>query len=142
MKIVIFGLTVSSSWGNGHATLWRGLMRALARAGHRVVFFERDVPYYAANRDLIELPGGELVLYATGTSAAPGRARAGGCRRRDGDVLLPATASRRPSSCSDAPRALRVFYDLDTPVTLSLLAAGEERRPISGRAACAISTSC
>lgn len=24
MKIVVFGLTVSSSWGNGHATLWRG----------------------------------------------------------------------------------------------------------------------
>jgi spore maturation protein CgeB len=45
MKLVIFGLTVSSSWGNGHATLWRGLCKALAARGHHVVFFERDVPY-------------------------------------------------------------------------------------------------
>src|SRR5919202_4500093 len=64
MKISIFGLTISSSWGNGHATLWRGLCNALARRGHRVVFYERDVPYYAMNRDLREVPGGELVLYA------------------------------------------------------------------------------
>ena len=63
MKLVIFGLTVSSSWGNGHATLWRGLCRALARRGHRVVFFERDAPYYASHRDLTELPGGELYIY-------------------------------------------------------------------------------
>src|SRR3546814_8158550 len=63
MRMVVFGLSVSSSWGNGHATLWRGLLRALARRGHRVTFFEHDVPYYAANRDLHEIPGGELVLY-------------------------------------------------------------------------------
>ena len=63
MKLVVFGLTISSSWGNGHATLWRGLCRALARRGHSVAFFERDVPYYAGDRDLFEVPGGELVLY-------------------------------------------------------------------------------
>jgi hypothetical protein len=45
MRFVVFGLTVSSSWGNGHATLWRGLIRALAALGHKVTFFERDVPY-------------------------------------------------------------------------------------------------
>ncbi len=56
MKLVIFGLTISSSWGNGHATLWRGLCRALIRRGHSVIFYERDVPYYAAHRDLHELP--------------------------------------------------------------------------------------
>ena len=56
MKLVIFGLTLSSSWGNGHATLWRGLCKALGRRGHEVVFFERDVPYYAAHRDFTELP--------------------------------------------------------------------------------------
>ena len=51
MKIAIFGLTISSSWGNGHATLWRGLCKALNRLGHRVVFFEANRPYYAAARD-------------------------------------------------------------------------------------------
>ena len=60
---MVFGLTVSSSWGNGHATLWRGLIKALARSGHAVTFFERDVPYYAQNRDLHDLPNGRLVLY-------------------------------------------------------------------------------
>lgn len=63
MKLAIFGLTLSSSWGNGHATLWRGLCRALAVQGHRIVFFERDVPYYTTTRDLFELPGTDLVLY-------------------------------------------------------------------------------
>jgi spore maturation protein CgeB len=61
MKLVIFGLTLSSSWGNGHATLWRGLIAALARRGHDVVFFERDVPYYAAHRDFTAFPGAQLV---------------------------------------------------------------------------------
>src|SRR5512142_3292764 len=63
MHLVVFGLAVSSSWGNGHATLWRGLAAALARGGHRVTFFERDQPWYAAHRDLTDLPGGKLVVY-------------------------------------------------------------------------------
>ena len=59
MKFVIFGLTISSSWGNGHATIWRGLCRALRERGHQIIFYERDVPYYAVHRDLFDLPGGE-----------------------------------------------------------------------------------
>jgi len=64
VRIVIFGLTISSSWGNGHATLWRGLCNALIRQGHRIVFYEKDVSYYAGARDLHELTGGRLQLYA------------------------------------------------------------------------------
>src|SRR3954454_22309634 len=64
MKLVIFGLTISSSWGNGHATIWRALCGALARRGHTVTFFERDVPYYAAHRDVTELAGGSLRVYS------------------------------------------------------------------------------
>ena len=63
LKLVIFGLSISSSWGNGHATLWRGLCGASGRRGHRVVFFERDVAYYASTRDMDEIPGCELRLY-------------------------------------------------------------------------------
>ena len=63
MKLVIFGLAVSSSWGNGHAVLWRALIRAFGAIGHHTVFFERNVPYYAQNRDLTVLEGGRLVLY-------------------------------------------------------------------------------
>jgi spore maturation protein CgeB len=126
MKIVIFGLSVSSSWGNGHAALWRGLIRALLDAGHRVTFYERDVPYYAANRDLLALPpGGELVLYPDWASALP---------RIERD-LDGADVGMVTSYCPDGLAAtelvldsglpVRCFYDLDTPVTLARLAAGE-----------------
>lgn len=126
MKLVIFGLTVSSSWGNGHATLWRGLLRALCRAGHRVVFYERDVPYYAEHRDLAELPaGGTLRLYrdwrATALAATHDLA--------DADVAI--VTSYCPDGAAAAELVLssraktRIFYDLDTPVTLARLAMGE-----------------
>ena len=52
MKIVVLGLSITSSWGNGHATTYRGLVRELDRAGHGVLFLERDAPWYAENRDL------------------------------------------------------------------------------------------
>jgi spore maturation protein CgeB len=125
MKLVIFGLTITSSWGNGHATLWRGLCKALARRGHRVVFFERDVPYYALNRDLWELPDGELCLYPSWEDAEP-LARW---------HLSDADAAMVTSYCPDGVAAsdlilesavpVRAFYDLDTPVTLARLEAGE-----------------
>ncbi len=126
MKIVVFGLTISSSWGNGHATLWRGLCRALARDGHRVTFYERDVPYYAGARDFDHVPGGDLVLYREW-----GDARERALRDvRDADVAIvtsycpdaiPATAI-----AAEAARPVRVFYDLDTPVTLARLNDGED----------------
>jgi len=126
MKLVIFGLAVSSSWGNGHATLWRGLCRALAQRGWRVVFFERDVPYYAANRDLTELPGGgELILYRDWESVLPLARRHAG----EADVAMVTSfcPDGRPATelVLDSSAPLRAFYDLDTPVTLSRLAAGQ-----------------
>jgi hypothetical protein len=84
MKIVIFGLTISSSWGNGHATLWRGLCRAPAARGHRVIFFERDVPYYAAHRDLSGLAAGTLRLYGE-REAVRGNAQR---QLKDADVAI------------------------------------------------------
>ncbi len=125
MKIVIFGLTVSSSWGNGHATLWRGLIRSLIRIGHRVVFFERDVPYYAGARDLHDISGGALVLYSDWDAV---RARALK-EVSDSDVAM--VTSFCPDGIAagelvhSAARGLTVFYDLDTPVTLSKLQRGE-----------------
>jgi spore maturation protein CgeB len=126
MKLVVFGLTISSSWGNGHATLWRGLCRALARRGHRVVFFERDVPYYATNRDYAEIPGGELILYHDW----PGVAAQAQRHLADADVGM--VTSYCPDGVAaadlvlDSPAAVRAFYDLDTPVTLGQLRQGQE----------------
>src|SRR3712207_7277029 len=64
LNIVIFGLSITSSWGNGHATTYRGLVRALVERGHRVLFLERDVPWYADSRDLPVPPYGDLGLYS------------------------------------------------------------------------------
>ena len=64
MRIVILGLSITSSWGNGHATTFRGLVRELVRRGHDVLFLERDVPWYAANRDMPRPPWGRTELYA------------------------------------------------------------------------------
>ncbi|MBV9199787.1 MAG: glycosyltransferase, partial [Alphaproteobacteria bacterium] len=125
MKIVIFGLTISSSWGNGHATLWRGLARALAQLGHRIVFFEHDVPYYAAFRDFWQLPWGDLVLYGEWEGIV-WRAR---MELVDADVAI--VTSYCPDAIAatelllDHAHPTRVFYDLDTPVTLLRLSRGE-----------------
>ncbi|HTV89244.1 MAG TPA: glycosyltransferase [Stellaceae bacterium] len=124
MKIVVFGLSVSSSWGNGHAVLWRALIRGLGKHGHRTVFFERDVPYYAETRDLTEFDGGALVLYRDWNEVAAHARR----------EVAEADAAIVTSYCPDALAAtdlvldggaLRVFYDLDSPVTLARLAVGD-----------------
>lgn len=127
MRFLIFGLTASSSWGNGHATLWRGLWRALVARGHAIVFFERDVPYYADHRDVRELPGGELVLYRQWDEVLP-RARR---ELADADVAMVTSYCPDGRAATDlladsGTRATKLFYDLDTPVTLANLAAGRE----------------
>ena len=118
MKLVVFGLTISSSWGNGHATLWRALCRALAERGHSVTFFERDVPYYAAHRDTIRPAGCALRLYsewdeiwsealAELTDADVGMVTSFCPDARDASSLLLASNV-----------AVKAYYDMDTPITL------------------------
>jgi spore maturation protein CgeB len=126
VKIVIFGLTLSSSWGNGHATLWRGLITALGARGHEVVFFEKDVPYYAAHRDFAAFPGAELVLYGDWTAISSLALR----HVASADATIVTSycpdANTAAHLCFDvAPAAIHVFYDLDTPVTLARMNAGE-----------------
>src|SRR5215471_5285339 len=108
MKIVIFGLTISSSLGNSHATLWRGLCRALIGGGHRVVFFERDVPWYADNRDCHELPGGELRLYGGWSGAVLSAQR----------ELAGADAAIVTSYCPDALPARAAILDAARPLAV------------------------
>jgi spore maturation protein CgeB len=125
MRFVVFGLTVSSSWGNGHATHWRGLVRALARQGHAVAFFERDTPFYAAHRDLERLDPGDLHLYEAWDPVLPEATRA----LAAADVAI--VTSYCPDGVSAAELVLdsrarcKVFYDLDTPLTLALARAGQ-----------------
>ncbi len=133
MKLVIFGLTITSSWGNGHATLWRGLCKALLLHGCSVVFFEKDVPYYAANRDFTGLPGLQVLLY-TEWSEVEELARK---HLADADVAMVTSYCPAGAVISDyvlsSPAKMRVFYDLDSPVTLKAIREGRRVEYVSPR---------
>lgn len=123
LKIVILGLSITSSWGNGHATTYRGLVRELARLGHDVLFLERDVPWYAANRDT-RFAFGRTALYS-GLEDLQGRF---GAEVREADFVM--VGSYVPDGIAVGRWVLRTaagitgFYDIDTPVTLARLARG------------------
>jgi spore maturation protein CgeB len=124
MKIIVFGLSISSAWGNGHASTFRSLLAAVARRGHDILFLERDVPWYAEHRDLphpaylrLELYDGLEDLEAfvpeieTADLVVVGSYVPEGARVID---LVRRTA-----------RGVRAFYDIDTPVTLASLDQGD-----------------
>jgi spore maturation protein CgeB len=121
LSIVFLGLSVTSSWGNGHATTYRALVKGLAQRGHRVLFLERDVPWYARHRDLAQLPHCTTRLYG----------RIGELRTRFAAAVAEADlvvlGSYVPDGIEvgrwvlDTARGATAFYDIDTPVTLAQL---------------------
>ena len=121
MKLVVLGLTVTSSWGNGHATTFRSLLKALYRRGHQIIFFEKDVEWYRSNRDMPCPHFCEVVLYESWSEIAERVVR----ETRDADAVI--VGSYFP----DAILATRtmfergigpvLFYDIDTPITLAAL---------------------
>ncbi|MDO1584613.1 CgeB family protein [Rhizobium oryzicola] len=126
LDIVILGLSLSSSWGNGHATTFRALLRGLKAEGHRVLFLERDVPWYANHRDLPDPDFCELAYY----SEIDGMLAQHGERLRKADAVIVGSYVPDGVALIDAlielsPKRL-CFYDIDTPVTLAKLERGEE----------------
>jgi spore maturation protein CgeB len=125
LNIVIFGLSISSSWGNGHATVYRALMRALDARGHNVLFLERDVPWYAAHRDQITSTSGRLRFY--GSFAELKNKYSTDVQNAD----LCIVGSYVPEGCAVAKwvtqtsRGVTAFYDIDTPVTVAKLESGD-----------------
>lgn len=124
MKIVIFGLSITSSWGNGHATTYRALARALHARSHRIVFFEHDLEWYASNRDMPEPPFCEVRIYENWAEIIS-EAR---CELSDCDVAM--VGSYSPDGIAAIQEVLesraptKIFYDIDTPITVSRLRAG------------------
>jgi spore maturation protein CgeB len=125
LDLVILGLSITSSWGNGHATTYRGLVRELARRGHRVLFLEQDVPWYAAHRDLPRPPYGTTELYRD-LADLDRRFRD---RVRQADAVILGSYVQRGEAVADwmlgHARGNTAFYDIDTPVTLAKLARGD-----------------
>ncbi len=124
LNIIIFGLSITSSWGNGHATTFRSLIKALHARGHQITFLEKDVPWYAANRDMPHPPFcrtelyrdvSELKHYAADISTA--------------DLVI---LGSYVADAQDITRLVKLlaprcfaFYDIDTPVTLAKLESGD-----------------
>ena len=125
MRIVFCGLSITSSWGNGHATNYRALVRELAGRGHDVLFLERDVPWYASQRDLASPPWGRTELYGSVDEL----------RERFADDVADAdlvvVGSYVPDGVAvgewvvETARGATAFYDIDTPVTLAKLDRGD-----------------
>jgi spore maturation protein CgeB len=119
LNIVVLGLSITSSWGNGHATTFRGFIRELNKAGHHISFLERDVPWYASNRDLPDPPYCTTILYndlhelkesyssliATADMVMVGSYVPEGVSA--GNLIL------------NLAKGVTAFYDIDTPVTLA-----------------------
>jgi spore maturation protein CgeB len=126
LDIVIIGLSLSSSWGNGHATTFRALIRGLNAQGHRALFLERDVPWYASQRDLPDPDFCRLAYYSSlgeltetfGDAITSADAVIIGSYVPEGVAVIDAVAALMPKRLC--------FYDIDTPVTLAKLERGEE----------------
>lgn len=125
MKLVFLGLSITSAWGNGHATTYRGLLRELTARGHEVLFLERDVPWYAANRDLPEPPYCRTLLYTSLDELRDCHTR--DVQTADGVIV----GSYVPDGVAvgewvtTTARGLSAFYDIDTPITLAKLRRGD-----------------
>lgn len=124
LQIVIIGLTITSSWGNGHATTYRGLVRELSRRGHDVLFLEHDKPWYSQNRDLPIPPYGRTMLYESVADLQSRFVR----QVQSANVVI--VGSYVPEGIAvgrwvqQAARNTTAFYDIDTPVTLASLDRG------------------
>lgn len=121
MKIVIFGLSITSSWGNGHATTYRSLCRALHRRGHSIHFVEKDVPWYSQNRDLPSPDFCKVHLYKDWRNEQGSLTKL----LRDADVVIIGSYFADAITAADllfaSVQAPILFYDIDTPVTIASL---------------------
>jgi spore maturation protein CgeB len=125
LRFVILGLSITSSWGNGHATTYRGLVRELTARGHDVLFLERNVEWYASNRDMTKPPFGRLALYSSFKEMKDRYATA----VRNADVVIVGSYVQEGASIGEwvsrHAHGVTAFYDIDTPVTISKLQDGD-----------------
>ena len=124
MRLVVLGLSLSSSWGNGHATTFRALLKEFAARGHDILFLERDVPWYAGNRDIADPDYCQLAFYSDLTDLDRWRSDIASA-----DAVI--VGSYVPEGVAvgelvqQTARGITAFYDIDTPVTLAKLERGD-----------------
>ncbi|WP_044239013.1 CgeB family protein [Chondromyces apiculatus] len=125
LRYVFLGLSLTSSWGNGHASAYRALLRGLRARGHSLLFLERDLPCHEQHRDLRRPPYAEVGLYRSLDELRDRYAQA------VREAALVVVGSGVPEGAlvgawvTEEARGRAAFYDLDTPVTLRKLALGD-----------------
>ncbi|GAB0116494.1 CgeB family protein [Acidisoma sp. 7E03] len=138
MRIAFYGSSLLSSYWNGAATYYRGLLQALAQHGHQITFFEPDAFERQAHRDIAPPEWARVVIYPAtvdGVRSVIDEAaeyevvvKASGVGVFD-DVLLQGVMAAARAD------ALRIFWDVDAPATLAELAHAENhplRRSLPG----------
>ena len=124
MKLVVLGLSLSSSWGNGHATTFRALLKEFAARGHDILFLERDVAWYREHRDIADPAYCALHFYSDLADLERWRGEI-----ESADAVL--VGSYVPEGVAVArlvqqwAGGVTAFYDIDTPVTLAKLRRGD-----------------
>jgi spore maturation protein CgeB len=121
IDIVFIGLAITSSWGNGHATTYRSLLSGLHQRGHRILFLERDQPWYACHRDAPQLECCDTQLYVDADDL---RTRFAERIRTADAVIVGSYVADGREICDwvlEQANGVRAFYDIDTPVTLAAL---------------------
>jgi spore maturation protein CgeB len=124
MRLVLLGLSLSSSWGNGHATTFRALLKEFAARGHDILFLERDVPWYAENRDCLDPDYCELQFYSDLADLEHWRSDIANADAVIVGSYVPEGVAVG-SLVQETARGVTGFYDIDTPVTLAKLERGD-----------------
>jgi spore maturation protein CgeB len=123
MKIVVFGLSITSTWGNGHGTTFRALLRALHTRGHDIVFFEKNAEWYASNRDLPDPDFCKVILFEKWRDILPSVRN----HLSDSDAAMIGSffphGIEATDEIADSNVAAKMFYDIDTPITVAGLRA-------------------
>ena len=125
MELSFYGSSLVSSYWNGAATYYRGLLASLAKLGYRITFFEPDAYGRQQHRDIEDPPYADVVVYPASESGLRDALERG----LDADVVIKASgvgvfddALLQAVVHDTAARSLRLFWDVDAPATLAELA--------------------
>lgn len=124
MKMAFYGSSLLSSYWNGAATYYRGMLSELARHGWDITFYEPDAFDRQKHRDIEPPDYAKVVVY----DATPEACRAVIAEAVKADVVVKANGvgvfdDELLDGVMDAanPQALRIYWDVDAPATLAEL---------------------
>ena len=125
LRISMFGSSLVSSYWNGAATYYRGVLRALAGRGHAIRFYEPDAFERQQHRDIADPPWAKVRVYPPGEAAV---AEALADAQRNSDIVIKASGVgvddallEREVAGMKSPGCATAFWDVDAPATLERL---------------------